>query len=46
MTPEPWRRARGERVAKHIGIVAGSAPGAALCYTTVCAKASEVKVRD
>src|SRR5437773_10531618 len=29
-------------MAKHIGIVACSAPGAALCYTTICAEAPEI----
>jgi aspartate racemase len=29
-------------MAKHIGIVAYSAPGAALCYATICGEAPEV----
>ena len=29
-------------MAKHIGIVACSSPGAALCYTTICAEAPEI----
>ena len=29
-------------MSKHIGIVACSAPGAALCYTTICAEAPEI----
>jgi aspartate racemase len=32
-------------MAKHIGIVACSAPGAALCYATICAEAPEVMGR-
>ena len=29
-------------MAKHIGIVAGSAEGAALCYRTICLEAQEL----
>src|SRR6266581_6953606 len=29
-------------MSKHIGIVACSAPGAALCYTTICVEAPEI----
>src|SRR5262249_4619058 len=32
--------------AKHIGIVACSAPGAALCYSTICAEAPQVMGRQ
>jgi aspartate racemase len=32
----------GRNLAKHIGIVAASAEGAALCYTTICTEAPEL----
>jgi aspartate racemase len=36
------QRSEGEIVTKHIGIVAGSAEGAALCYRTICLEALPV----
>ena len=39
------RRVEGARMAKHIGIVACSAEGAALCYKTIC-KEAPVKMGD
>ncbi len=36
------RREGGEGTAKHIGIVACSAEGAALCYRTICREAAQV----